>query len=41
MSQVPVEDRCTCKRDDTKPGTIKVAAITIGILISIYWWLTW
>lgn len=37
MSKIPVEDRCTCKRDDNKkPGT-PIITIMIG-LITIYWW---
>ncbi|RIA90541.1 hypothetical protein C1645_769798 [Glomus cerebriforme] len=42
MSKVPVEDRCTCKRDDDKnKGTEKIVALTIGLLIFTYWWLNW
>ncbi|CAG8463761.1 11622_t:CDS:2 [Rhizophagus irregularis] len=40
MSKIPVEDRCTCKRDDNKkPGT-PIVTIMIGLLF-IYWWLNW
>ncbi|CAG8532719.1 2096_t:CDS:2 [Funneliformis mosseae] len=47
MSKIPVEERCTCKKDVKEiPGTpmdldVKTVALLLGLLITTYWWLSW